>query len=113
MSQFSNFCRDVPPTFVSSKMFNQKNSKTMEKFISWVEIPAVDMNRAVNFYNALLRLDLNRIILADIILMDIKSDPVRKKGYMAKMAKLFLKQFDEYNIKSSVLCNNTDNYIKI
>ena len=30
----------------------------MEKFISWVEIPAVDMNRAVNFYNALLRLDL-------------------------------------------------------
>ena len=30
----------------------------MEKIISWVEIPAVDMNRAVNFYNAVLRLDL-------------------------------------------------------
>jgi len=30
----------------------------MEKIISWVEIPAIDMKRAVNFYNAVLRLDL-------------------------------------------------------
>ncbi len=30
----------------------------MKKIISWVEIPAIDMDRAVNFYNAVLRLDL-------------------------------------------------------
>ncbi len=30
----------------------------MEKIISWVEVPAVDMERAVNFYNAVLHLDL-------------------------------------------------------
>ncbi len=30
----------------------------MEKIISWVEIPAIDMKRAVNFYNTVLRLDL-------------------------------------------------------
>jgi predicted enzyme related to lactoylglutathione lyase len=30
----------------------------MKKMISWVEIPATDMKRAVKFYNALLGLDL-------------------------------------------------------
>lgn len=30
----------------------------MKKVISWVEIPATDMERAINFYNALLGLDL-------------------------------------------------------
>ncbi|MFP4621849.1 MAG: VOC family protein [Bacteroidales bacterium] len=30
----------------------------MEKIISWVEVPAVNMERAVNFYNEVLRLDL-------------------------------------------------------
>jgi predicted enzyme related to lactoylglutathione lyase len=30
----------------------------MKKLISWVEIPATDMERAVKFYNALLGLDL-------------------------------------------------------
>lgn len=30
----------------------------MEKMISWVEIPAVDMERAVSFYSAVLHLDL-------------------------------------------------------
>ena len=30
----------------------------MEKFISWVEIPATDLNRAVKFYNAVLQTNL-------------------------------------------------------
>ncbi len=30
----------------------------MKKLISWVEIPAVDFKRAVNFYNTILKLDL-------------------------------------------------------
>ncbi|MGM0531832.1 MAG: VOC family protein [Bacteroidota bacterium] len=30
----------------------------MKKFISWVEIPAVNLERAVNFYNEILQLDL-------------------------------------------------------
>ena len=30
----------------------------MKKVISWVEIPATNMERAINFYNALLGLDL-------------------------------------------------------
>lgn len=30
----------------------------MKKLISWVEIPATDMNRAVNFYNSVLGLNL-------------------------------------------------------
>jgi len=30
----------------------------MERLISWVEIPAIDMQRAVKFYNAVFQLDL-------------------------------------------------------
>jgi len=30
----------------------------MEKFISWVEIPATDIHRAVDFYNSVLKADL-------------------------------------------------------
>ena len=30
----------------------------MKKLISWVEIPAIDFNRAVKFYNAIFALDL-------------------------------------------------------
>jgi predicted enzyme related to lactoylglutathione lyase len=30
----------------------------MKKLISWVEIPAVEFTRAVNFYNSILKLDL-------------------------------------------------------
>lgn len=38
-------------------MFHLKFKK-MSKLISWVEIPATDINRAVNFYNAILKLSL-------------------------------------------------------
>ncbi len=37
---------------------NRKKLKTMSKLISWVEIPASDMERAVNFYNKVLDLQL-------------------------------------------------------
>lgn len=33
----------------------------MEKLVSWVEIPANDFNRAVKFYNTVLKTDLNVI----------------------------------------------------
>lgn len=32
----------------------------MEKLISWVEIPADDFNRAVNFYNAILGIEMKK-----------------------------------------------------
>jgi len=35
-----------------------KTKRKMRKVISWVEIPATNMERAINFYNALLGLDL-------------------------------------------------------
>lgn len=33
----------------------------MKKLVSWVEIPAVDFNRAVKFYNAILGIELHEI----------------------------------------------------
>ncbi|MFW5830607.1 MAG: VOC family protein [Prolixibacteraceae bacterium] len=33
----------------------------MEKIVSWIEIPATDFNRAVNFYNRVLKAELNVI----------------------------------------------------
>ena len=36
-----------------------KKQKTMKKLIAWVEIPATDFQRAVDFYNTVLKLDLN------------------------------------------------------
>jgi len=41
-------------------MLNQK-SKTMTRLISWVEIPANDFERAVNFYSTVLKVDLQVI----------------------------------------------------
>jgi predicted enzyme related to lactoylglutathione lyase len=35
------------------------NIQPMKKLISWVEIPAVDFKRAVNFYTSLLEVELN------------------------------------------------------
>ena len=37
----------------------------MKKVISWVEIPATNMERAINFYNALLGLDLKLLDFGD------------------------------------------------
>ena len=39
------------------RILNQNKNK-MKKTIAWVEIPALDMERAVRFYNGLLDLDL-------------------------------------------------------
>lgn len=41
-------------------MFNYKK-KTMEKFISWVAIPATDFKRAVTFYNSILNIKLQEL----------------------------------------------------
>jgi uncharacterized protein len=38
-------------------MYNSKKTK-MEKLVSWVEIPTTNFDRAVNFYNAVLKLDM-------------------------------------------------------
>ena len=41
-------------------MFNFK-TMTMEKLVSWVEIPAVDFKRAVKFYTTILGIELQEI----------------------------------------------------
>ena len=33
----------------------------MEKLVSWIEIPAVDFKRAVNFYNTILEIKLEEV----------------------------------------------------
>lgn len=44
--------------FVRSKI---KKENDMEKLIAWVEIPAADFKRAVNFYNNVLNIELQEI----------------------------------------------------
>lgn len=55
MSQFSNY------TYLKWGRFAVNNhtiKRTMKKFISWVEIPVTDMDRAIKFYNKIFDLSL-------------------------------------------------------
>jgi hypothetical protein len=54
MSFFSNFLKYLKSNLALS---NQKKVK-MKNLISWVEIPATDFQRAVNFYRTAFQLDL-------------------------------------------------------
>jgi uncharacterized protein len=58
MSQNSNSVFRNRDTFATS--ITQKTNK-MEKLIAWVEIPATDFKRAVNFYNKVLGIELQEV----------------------------------------------------
>jgi hypothetical protein len=58
MSFFSNFRVSLFNTFAAT---NYKNRKEMKKIFYWVEIPAVDFDRAVDFYSKLLNVELEKL----------------------------------------------------
>jgi uncharacterized protein len=58
MSLFYNFETSASHTFVSFNKVKLKRIQKMKKLISWIDIPATDFKRAVNFYNNVLETNL-------------------------------------------------------
>lgn len=52
------FLKGVTKVILQRHLITNKKIKKMKKLVSWIEIPAEDMERAVKFYNAVLNLSL-------------------------------------------------------